>query len=280
MKKIYALLIILSFVIFLLAAPNNVYADTGPKPYVKIEFKNVTGTYYVTLLSKNESTGPYSANENHIDATDIDIILNSFKDDYHYLYYYQEVTEKNSTFAWTYYPPKDFKVLIYDKTHDLFYVQEQAEQTYGFASIYQCEIIDGGFVLTRKSNILPEILNLFMRMAITLVIELGLALLFRFRKKELLFMLITNVVTQLILNIILNIQVHNEGIQFILPITMFFLELLVIVIETITYIIGIPKIDLQLEIRRKNVGLIIGYTVLANIASAVLGFLILLKFPV
>jgi hypothetical protein len=61
MKKIASFL--LAFVAFLIVSPVSAHADTGPTPSVVIEFKGLpqAGDCYVTLLSKSESTGPYSA---------------------------------------------------------------------------------------------------------------------------------------------------------------------------------------------------------------------------
>lgn len=39
----------------------SAYADMGPKPSVNLSFSNVQDSvYYVTLLSRQKSTGPYS----------------------------------------------------------------------------------------------------------------------------------------------------------------------------------------------------------------------------
>lgn len=59
-KKVFlAIFCILVLTISFVPLPVN--ADIGPKPSVVISFKGLEGeTYYATLLSKAESTGPYS----------------------------------------------------------------------------------------------------------------------------------------------------------------------------------------------------------------------------
>ena len=58
-RKVFAFL--LCFVL-VMAMPITARADMGPKPSVRIEFTGIEGeTYYGTLLSKHNSTGPASA---------------------------------------------------------------------------------------------------------------------------------------------------------------------------------------------------------------------------
>ncbi len=54
--------VLLLFLITLttLTCVNIVSADTGPKSFIELEFSNVGGDYYITLLSKTDSTGPWS----------------------------------------------------------------------------------------------------------------------------------------------------------------------------------------------------------------------------
>ena len=58
-RKVFVFL--LCFVL-LMAMPITASADMGPKPSVRIEFTGIQGeTYYGTLLSLRDSTGPASA---------------------------------------------------------------------------------------------------------------------------------------------------------------------------------------------------------------------------
>lgn len=54
MKKLLFLIISI-FILF----PSNVFADMGPKPTVKITVDGIHETAYMTLLSKDPSTGPF-----------------------------------------------------------------------------------------------------------------------------------------------------------------------------------------------------------------------------
>ena len=53
---------ILCILLLMTALTTSASADLGPKPSVAIKFIGLSGeTYYATLLSSVESTGPYSA---------------------------------------------------------------------------------------------------------------------------------------------------------------------------------------------------------------------------
>ena len=195
-KFLFVLLLIFILAFFL---PVVVHADMGPKPYISIEF-NIDKTYQVTLLSKQREFGPYSTYGKSDDP--MDKIFAMYEDEYYFVHVYHEISPEYNTFFWTYYPPNDFKVLLYDAETETFMISE-AYSTFAFQSSFKCKIKNGVPVLTKISQAWLEIGNLLIRMAVTLIIEIGLAFAFRFRKHEFILIAIANVVTQLILNIIL-----------------------------------------------------------------------------
>ena len=72
LKPVFAVVCCLT-ILFALAptATFNANADTGPKWFVDITFKNLPdGECYATLLSKTESTGPYRADYSHYESDD------------------------------------------------------------------------------------------------------------------------------------------------------------------------------------------------------------------
>lgn len=123
---------LLCAVLVMMVFPITASADTGPKPSVRITFENLgTEECWGTLLSSKPSTGPSSAwNGNEEDAQHNENpngyysyqkfgydIWKAFvdydeKDDYYFL---QEAWQINETkeLAWTYYPPNEFKILLY-----------------------------------------------------------------------------------------------------------------------------------------------------------------------
>lgn len=248
-------------------------ADTGPKPSVRITFKNLGNEIcYGTLLSRNESTGPSSAwngkeeyaqhNENpngyYSYLTFGYDIWKAFIDyeDTDGFYFLQEAWQINETkeLAWTYYPPNEFKILLYFPETGKFSVSGIYER-YAFDSYFTVSM--GGTELTvnydekqstdeqieayRSYNYRVEIFSLIARILITIVIETVIALLCGFRNKKQLLMLIgVNTVTQIILNIFLNIINYNSGeMAFIVYYVL--LEIAVFIIEAILYCKTIKK---------------------------------------
>lgn len=123
---------LLCAVLVVMVFPITASADTGPKPSVRITFENLGEELcYGTLLSSRESTGPASAwNGNEEDARHNEnpngqydwqnfgydvwkaFVDYAENDDFYFL---QEAWQVNITkeLAWTYYPPEEFKILLY-----------------------------------------------------------------------------------------------------------------------------------------------------------------------
>ena len=57
LTKSFSLILVLCFA-WTLLLPITAFADTGPKPSVTVEFLEAPKGAYVTLLSKESSTGP------------------------------------------------------------------------------------------------------------------------------------------------------------------------------------------------------------------------------
>ena len=246
-------------VLFALAptATFNANADTGPKWFVDITFKNLPdGECYATLLSKTESTGPHSANHSPYESDnasysqsdkEIDKKFSSYedKDGYYYLHYFKKVDDK-TPFRWGYYPPHDFKILIYSKTQDKFIEND-------------------------------EILGLVIRILLTIGIEIGVALLFKYRGAKLTLIIITNVVTQLILNIGLNITNFYSGP---LAMTLMYIgwEAIVFIVEAVVYSVGIRIIENNAGETHRKWFIHILYALAANLMSFILGGLLIKLF--
>ena len=233
LKKIICLLICTLFISTLL--PITASADTGPKASVRITFENMDDELcYGTLLSKNPSTGPNSAwdgDEDHIynELIDLDIwrafVEYEDADGYYFLQIGWQVNEKKEL-AWTYYPPDNFKILLYYPETDKYVVSGICER-YAFDTYYTVDMagVDIGSVeydenqsnndrldAYKSYQYKQEILSLVARILITIAIEMGIALLFGFRgKKALLLLVIVNTVTQIILNVLLNIINFRSG---------------------------------------------------------------------
>ena len=267
-------------------AASTANADMGPKQFVDITFKNLPdGECYATLLSKTESTGPYRADYSHYEADEspdsqsdkeIDKKFSSYsdKDGYYYLHYFRKVDDRTS-FRWGYYPPRDFKILVYSKTQDKFIENDEILDRYAFSTYYTADLSTGKTF--RSYNYFSEILGLVLRILLTIGIEIGVALLFKYRGAKLTLIIITNVVTQLILNVGLNITNFYSGP---LAMTLSYIgwEGIVFVAEAVVYAVGIRIIENNSGEAHRKWYIQVLYALTANMMSFILGGLLIALF--
>ncbi len=252
---------LLCFAIIFIIMPTIAHADTGPKPSVVIDFKGLENEkYYVTLLSEITSTGPHTVlSENHNNQSyhkgdegyEIwqKFVSYKDKDGFYFLQYFSDCTE-TSRFTWGYYPPPKFKILLYFPEHDSFAISEKAYERYAFHSYYKVDAkglkiqsvtLNEDINAERNYDYKWELISLFIRIIVTITIEVLIALLFGFRaKKQLLIIGFVNIVTQSILNILLNVINYNQG-SMMFVINYVWMEALVVIIEAIVYSISLHK---------------------------------------
>lgn len=294
MKQHFKKLSCLVFCLLLVCTwlPITARADTGPKPSVRITFENLGDALcYGTLLSEKPSTGPASAwngdeefayhNENErypyapLDYKTWKAFV-EYEDSDGY-YYLQNAWQVNETKAlnWTYYPPQRFKILLYFPETEQFVVSGIYER-YAFDSYFSVDMESDDMISVRKSyQYGQEILSLLARIVITIAIEMGIALLFGFRdKKALLFLVIVNTATQIILNVWLNVINFTSGQQ-AFEAAYIMLELGVFVIEAVLYCVMSKKFTDN----TKNAFFYILYALVANGVSFVLGLQIAKWIP-
>ena len=286
MKRKLSQLIIV-FLCMVMLFPIGVNADTGPKPSVRIKFENMGDELcYGTLLAKEESTGPASAwdgkEENiYLSFVDRDIweaFVNYEDSDGYYFLQWAWIVNDTKELAWTYYPPNEFKVLLYYPETNTFMVSD-VRKRYAFDTYYTVDMdgIEIGSIkydenlssnqrldMHKSYEFKNEVKALGCRMLITVVVEMLIGLLFKFRNKELLYILFINVITQIILNVLLNIYT-GFGYYFVY----LSLELLVFVIEAIFYCLMFKKKKWHCVL----------YSVVANVSSFVIGLYLANLFP-
>lgn len=291
MRKIIALFICIFG--FCTAFSISASADTGPKPSVKIQFKNMSSELcYATLLSEYKSTGPQSVwdgDEDHIYNYDLDIdtwkkfVEYKDTDGYYFLQIGWQVNETKSL-NWSYYPPQKFKILLYFPDTDTFIVSGICER-YAFDTYYTVDMeginissVDYDDSLSNNNRLNAyrsyrysvEVISLIVRIVITIAIEMAIALLFGLRgKKVLLLLVMTNSATQIILNVILNIINYNSG-PLSFTILYILLEIFVFVLESIIYSMHMNKISEKTH----KISFYILYAFAANAISFVSGILV------
>ena len=108
------------------------------------------------------------------------------------------------------------------------------------------------------------------RILITIVIEMGVAFLFGFfGKKAVFLLLVVNTVTQIALNVLLNVINYHSG-QVAFVVWYILMELLIFAAEAVVYAIWLRKFDSEPRKRRFYVL----YALVANAASFATGLLI------
>lgn len=289
-KRILPLLICVcvGFALF----PASSGADMGPKPSVVIDFKGLEGeNYYVTLLSKTDSTGPYSAITRGSDYVlyesgdeDYDIFLKfagyADEDGYYFLQYFKNCGG-SQRFAWTYYPPGNFKILVYFPDYDAFAVSAEAYERYAFDSYYTVSVsgapATGNAAVSAEQSYdySAETISLAARVILTIALELAIALLFGYReKRQLIFIGTVNAVTQLALNVALNIINYYTGwLAFVVFYAL--LEIAVLAVEAGLYCAMMNKYSIKAASGRRAAV----YALCANAASFAAGFGLAIIIP-
>lgn len=246
----------------------------GPKPSVVISFENVKEDFYITLLSKTENYGPYQRieplkNADEYNLTEEEKITQKFanyKDDF-YLIDEPVRCSSISTFSWSYYPPDPFKILIYLVDSEAF-IETEVMERYAFDSYYVFDFDD--YRLEKNYDYTKEIISFAIRVILTVAIELIIALLFGYKDKMKLI-LMTNIITQTILNLLVNYIHYKEGAMAVLLLIfvpyLLIPELIVLIIEIIVYAIGI---------KRKGC---IWYAIIANVVSFFIGLFAAIIVP-
>ena len=296
-----AALFLILFLCAVLAFPVPVHADTGPKPSLRVRFENLGEELcYGTLLSEKSSTGPQSAWDGNPETavyrenpgyeyadfsyeTWLAFAEYEDADGYYFLQIGWTVSETKEM-AWTYYPPQNFKVLLYFPQEGVF-VSSGVCERYAFDSYYTVNmeglnigsVSAGGEELSpyRSYDYAGEILSLLARIVITILIEIGVALLFGFRsQKQLLFLIVTNCITQVILNVLLNVANYFSG-QWMFLFLYAVLEIFVFILEAAAYSIGMKK----LSEHPPKTAVCIVYALVANALSFAAGLALSFLLP-
>ena len=281
-----------------MALPVTIHADIGPKASVRIQFKNMPDELcYGTLLSEKESTGPASVwdgiKEHARKDEETADIWNAFvnykdPDGYYYLQQHYKVSDTNEI-AWTYYPPNRFKILLYYPETGTF-VSSGIYERYAFDTYYTVDMegidihnVEYNEELSTNERIeayrsyeyRQEMIGLAVRIVLTIVIEMLVALLFGFReKKQLVILAVVNIITQILLNVGLNIINYNSGSM---AFTIFYvlLEAVVFIVEAILYCTLLKKASMK---KKKNWYYVL-YSFIANLVSFIAGMIIANVIP-
>lgn len=276
-KRLFAALLALFVLVPMMA--GVVSADMGPKPSTIITIPGAEEPMVLTLLGDKENYGPNWAVKpgekpgDRVEAKDAWAVFRDYEDPDGFLFY-GELWE--GQVRWTYWPPETFKVAVYYPERDLLWVSEDIYTRYAFRSHYRLTLPPPGenavsgevdMILKKEHNVFTELGGLVFRIVLTLAVELTLAGFFGFRsKKQLRLILLTNLVTQVGLNVLLWMWYFYDGILMAM-IRLLLAELLVLIAELTVYLLKLRE--------EESAGRTMLYTLCANALSVVLGFLFL-----
>ena len=240
MKRIAA---IIACLLMLALLPTAALADMGPKPSVRIGIEGLDPDEpcWGTLLSEEASTGPSRAydGENARVGEAGEDVWRAFVDyeDPDGYYFLQELwpCSEEGQLWWTYYPPEEFKLLLYFPETGEF-VSSGKCSAYAFTSWFDARLSDGELALSKSYDYSGAIVNFAVRCALTVALECAAAyFLFRLRTPgRLKAVAAVNVITQLALNLVVNIIAYFAG-SFMIAFRFFLLECLVFAAEGALY---------------------------------------------
>ena len=278
MKRVFVFILV-SVCVFL-SVSVNAFADMGPKPSVTVYVNGVEDgrEYYIALIEKMGTSWYNGTNTESRDDV-LDKIQEYSKNDGYCLvnrpngYTYRKAKGRDSA-RWGYYPPETFKILLYFPDNESFLVSD-VQNKYAFDSYYTVEVNGDSLTVTKNGGakgIVVEVCGLLVRIALTVLIEIGVALGFGYRgKRELKLILITNIITQVLLNALIAFGDNTLG-GFGAVVAYIVGEIIVFIAEAMVYSVKLPKISENGTTHSPA-----GYAFLANLASF-FGGVILLAF--
>lgn len=273
MKK--ALVFISVMICAFLALGVNAFADMGPKPSVTVYVNGVEDDreYYIALIEEIQASRYNSTNTEGRDEVWNKIQEFSKTDGYCIADSpvsnpYNKLKGKDSA-RWGYYPPETFKILLCFPDNESFLVSG-VQNKYSFVSYFTVDVKGDRLTVSQNGGALGiavEIGGLLIRIAVTVLIEVAIAYGFGYRgKPELRLILITNIVTQVLLNALIAFGDYGLG-GLGAALALIVGEMFVFFVETVLYAVALPNLT---EIKTGG-GRAVGYAFTANFASLVGG---------
>lgn len=282
--------VLLCCLILLLAVPSVAKADMGPKSSTEITFTGLEGErYYAVLLVKPPVQKDFfsppllrdSMDTISAENTEESVILQKFAqypdaDGYVALFWVDDCTKTHRIDLSRFSVP-EFKILIYFPETDHFVVSDRIYQSYSFNSSFAVHAEQIGLSPDSQGELDLKIQNtyhygrmilaFFVQVAITLSIEIGLALAFDLNKKQVIqFIVVVNLVTQVLLNVVLYWLNYKAGF-YSMAINYLGLEALVFLLEAVLYAIYFRRLkDVSIAWWKPWV-----YSLTANMASFLVG---------
>lgn len=269
-----------------------VYADIGPKPSLTIQCSGIEEKAYVTVLSTVKEYGPNSpkdeldfeirAKEDPVwfENTGIDkeIYISFCKeterlnDAGEKLYFWGVVSPAEKDYLFGYWPPEEFRILIYLADSGRFILSEKTYTRTAFRTVLKCTYKDGSLSVMDISTAETNAGALAFRILLTIIAEYLVGLLFmKHDGRSRIAIVLVNLVTQLVLNFGLSMAVYAFGYGMAAYYAVLaVMEILIVIAEWKAYEKWIPAPQL------KNPFV---YSLLANCASFAAGVIMASMMP-
>mgnify|MGYP000946308353 CR=1 FL=1 len=258
--------VLLCCLILLLAVPSVAKADMGPKSSTEITFTGLEGErYYAVFLVKPPVQEDFfsppllrdSMDTISAENTEEAVILQKFAqypdaDGYVALFWVDDCTKTHRIYLTRFSVP-EFKILIYFPETDHFVVSDRIYQSYSFNSSFAIHAEQIGLSPDSQGELDLKLQNtyhygrmilaFFVQVVITLLVEIGIARLFQLRQKKIFrFIVLVNLVTQVLLNVVLYWINYQVGL-FSMAVSYFGLEILVFLLEAVLYAIYFGRLE-------------------------------------
>lgn len=274
-KRICTLVFLLAITVGLAL---RAWADVGPKPSVVLEFKGLEGQRYAaTLLADAEQYGPWGAGRGYEEWQGNEALWEAFAAyeapaGWYFWGKYEDCTE-TQRFAWTYYPPQRFYVLLYFPDSGEYWRSPEPYERYAFDSTFAVEPAGTSSPVRPAYRYGGELFSLALRFAATVAVELAVAWAWGLRRRRHIQLILrVNLVTQLLLNAALNLFNYRSG-PMMFWFMYFWLELAVFLAEGFVYARRFPAAQTGQE---RHPWL---YALAANVASYGAGALLAVWAP-
>ena len=287
MKK-RSLAYLLMLFLFLSLTPAVVRADSAPSPRIQVHFEGMESeTYFVTLLVLPDDWDERDG-MNNFDGNDERQIWEKFNafsdpDRYRFTGSFENCSQTHS-YTWGSIPPQQYKILIYFPEHDKLAISAPC-RPYAFSSYYTITVDKDDFSVSnqtvlglsvrRSYDYTSEIISMLLRIFLTIAVEFGIAWICGFRSRnQVIVILVTNILTQTILNVLLNLIGYRYGLLNLI-LNYVWVEIVVFLIEGVVYARLLPRFS-ENPVREKSPWV---YAAVANTASFFAGELIACIFP-
>lgn len=281
LKNIFIIYITI-LILIISSYPIQVKADTAsPVSYAVIKLNGIEDKEcYYTLLAEtkvDESDVKFRQTQEETKKKYGEDLWNEFSsykdiDGYYFMNDFRRVNGDVVRWEWPY---KKFKVLIYFPSSRTYVVSSVCDD-YAYDSYYEIDMNNIGLGSDstvnvnahRNYNYFREGVQIFIRIIATLLIEMMIAFLFGFREKRQIFIILAaNIVTQMALNIYLNIFTYREGVWLYTLIPLFLGEIVVFILESVLYSMFLNRVAEAKKRTGVAVTKAIAYAFLANVVS-------------